>query len=238
MKKSFHLEGMTCSSCVEKVQTALSSVDGVDKVVVNLSNKEATLSMKSPISSNKLQSALPAKYTLTEKEPTSDTFFEQDTEIDSKWLQLRPLFIIIGYITSASFLLHIEVLKMQAIMFDFMGLFFLVFSFFKILDIRGFANTFRMYDPIASRFLLYGFVYPLIETALALMFLYRWNLTTALLVTIGVLGATTIGVVRVLIDKRPIKCACLGTALDLPMTEATFIENALMLIMAVILLLG
>jgi hypothetical protein len=45
------------------------------------------------------------------------------------------------------------------------------------------------------------------------------------------LGSTTLGVIRSLLDKRQIQCACLGTALKLPMTEATFIENAVMLAM-------
>jgi hypothetical protein len=47
-----------------------------------------------------------------------------------------------------------------------------------------------------------------------------------------ILGLTTFGVTRTLLDKKKIRCACLGTALKLPMTEATFIENAIMLLMA------
>jgi hypothetical protein len=39
------------------------------------------------------------------------------------------------------------------------------------------------------------------------------------------------------LNKKSISCACLGTTLKLPMTEATFIENALMIIMAFILLI-
>jgi len=46
-----------------------------------------------------------------------------------------------------------------------------------------------------------------------------------------ILGSTTLGVIRSLLDKRKIQCACLGTALKLPMTEATFIENVVMLAM-------
>jgi len=56
------------------------------------------------------------------------------------------------------------------------------------------------------------------------------------LATIVLLGITTYGVTKTLLAKRVIKCACLGTALDLPMTEATFIENAIMIVMSVIML--
>jgi len=50
------------------------------------------------------------------------------------------------------------------------------------------------------------------------------------------LGITTIGVAKTLMNKQKIKCACLGTALKLPMTEATLIENTLMIAMAVFML--
>ena len=54
----------------------------------------------------------------------------------------------------------------------------------------------------------------------------------ALGITGFVLGATTWGVIQQLRKKTTIQCACLGTALKLPMTEATLIENSLMLLMA------
>jgi hypothetical protein len=118
-------------------------------------------------------------------------------------------------------------------MFDFMGLFYIVFSFFKFLDYKGFPDSFRMYDPLAKVLPAYGWAYPFIETALGLMFLLRFEIDVALVATIVILGITSIGVTRSLFSKKVIKCACLGTALNLPMTEATFIENTIMLVMAV-----
>ena len=94
-----------------------------------------------------------------------------------------------------------------------------------------------MYDPLAKKMPAYGWVYPFIETALGLMFLMRFEVKIALIVTLVVLGITTIGVTKTLLDKKSIRCACLGTALKLPMTEATFIENAIMIVMAVLMLL-
>ena len=110
-------------------------------------------------------------------------------------------------------------------MLDFMGLFYIIFSFFKILDIKGFSMSFRMYDPLAKQAPIYGYIYPFIEVILGMMFLIRFEVNIALILTLIVLGITTIGVTQTLINKRNIKCACLGTTLNLPMTEATFIEN-------------
>jgi hypothetical protein len=53
-----------------------------------------------------------------------------------------------------------------------------------------------------------------------------------------ILGITTVGVTKALLNKNAIQCACLGTALKLPMTKATFIENSIMLFMAIWMLLA
>jgi len=120
---------------------------------------------------------------------------------------------------------------------DFMGLFFIVFSFFKFLDLKGFQQSFRMYDPLAKQLSLYGWVYPFLELALGLMFLMRIELNIALWATVVILGITTLGVTKALMGKNQIQCACLGSVLNLPMTEATFIENAIMIVMAAFMLL-
>ena len=123
-------------------------------------------------------------------------------------------------------------------MLDFMGLFYIVFSFFKMLDLKGFPESFRMYDPLAKRLPIYGRIYPFIETGLGLMLLMRYEVKIALIITLFVLGVTTIGVTKTLLDKKSIRCACLGTVLKLPMTEATFIENIIMIVMAISMLIN
>ena len=42
-------------------------------------------------------------------------------------------------------------------MLDFMGLFYIVFSFFKMLDLKGFPESFKMYDPLAKRLPIWKF---------------------------------------------------------------------------------
>jgi len=110
--------------------------------------------------------------------------------------------------------------------------FFVVFSFFKLLDLKGFQNSFRRYDPLAKSLPFYGWLYPFVELALGVLFLMRLEVQLTLCLTLGILGMTTIGVIKVLSSKKQIQCACLGSVLNLPMTEATLIENALMIGMA------
>ena len=123
-------------------------------------------------------------------------------------------------------------------MLDFMANFYLVFSFFKLLDLRGFVTAFRGYDPLANRLALYGYIYPFIELTLGLMFLTSFAIFPALYTTLFILGLTTVGVINQLRQKNKIVCACLGSVLNLPMTEATLIENLIMIAMAVILIFG
>jgi copper chaperone CopZ len=236
MTYTYTIEGMTCGNCKASVTEALASIDGVGEVIVDLELKQAAITMKYHISDSIFRDSLPAKYSFKAKDvvmPTSD--FEDVVE-KSKLQQLKPLFIIVGYISATSILLHYKTWNVQEMMIDFMGLFFIVFSFFKMLDVQGFATSFSMYDPVAKSLPFYGKIYPFIETVLGVMLLMRYNVHIALIITILILLMTTYGVTKTLLVKQSIKCACLGTALDLPMTEATFIENALMILMSAVML--
>lgn len=242
MTHTYKITGMTCNNCKASVEKYLSEIDHVSEVTVNLENAEATVKMDKHISTDILQKALPEKYSLSEKKEknvfASSNMSEMPMEEEkSKLQQLKPLLLIIFYIASASILLHYKSWTWNDFMLDFMGLFYIVFSFFKMLDLKGFPESFRMYDPLAKRFPMYGKIYPFIETALGLMFLMRFEINMALIITLVVLGITTIGVTKTLLDKKAIRCACLGTALNLPMTEATFIENAIMIVMASLMLI-
>jgi len=241
MKHTYKVTGMTCGGCKASVEKYLSKVKEVTSVTVDLEKREAEVGVNTHVSTETLHKALPEKYTITEKTkekkipeiPSTEFMME---EPKSKVQQLKPLFLIIFYITSASILLHYKDWSWGEFMFDFMGLFYIVFSFFKMLDLKGFPDSFRMYDPLAKKIPLYAKVYPFIETALGLIFLMRYEITIALWITLVILGITTVGVTKTLLDKKSIRCACLGTALKLPMTEATFIENSIMIMIAILML--
>lgn len=74
---------------------------------------------------------------------------------------------------------------------------------------------------------------------LALGAAYLLNLSTVAIniFTLVLMLVGAIGVFKALFDKRTIRCACLGTALNLPMTKVTLIEDLAMAAMAAIMLL-
>lgn len=242
MTHTYNITGMTCGGCKASVEKYLGNVDNVTNVSVNLEKAEAEVTMSNPVATEVLKKALPEKYTLSERE-NQNVFQMTSQSLDetgqkSKLKQLQPLLLILFYIATASILLNYKNWDGNALMLDFMGLFFIVFSFFKMLDLKNFPESFRMYDPLAKRVSIYGWIYPFIETILGLMFLMRFEIEIALIATLIVLTITTLGVTKTLLDKKSIRCACLGTALKLPMTEATFIENAIMIVMAILMLIN
>jgi len=232
---------MTCQGCVNTVIKNLKKVQDISNVDVDFEQEKVKISISRDINILELQKFLSDKYTLNEIIHKNESSLENDsanhsTNQNTKIKQLIPLGIIFLYITIGSNLIHLNDWTLEAFMLDFMGLFFIVFSFFKMLDLKGFPGSFRMYDPVAKRVPLYGWIYPFIETALGLMFLIRFEVEIALIFTIIILGITTFGVTKTLLNKKSIKCACLGTVLNLPMTEATFIENFIMITMSVYML--
>lgn len=239
MTHTYKINGMTCNGCRTSVENKIRALAGVEEVSVDLERETADIEMKKHISLQSFQKELGEKYLISEEVPFYDNTVTEEissSEGMTKLQQLKPLLLIFLYIIVAVALLNYKDWSISEAMLDFMGLFYIVFSFFKMLDLKGFPQSFRMYDPLAKVIPVYGWIYPFIETALGIMFLMRFEIGIALVVTLVILGVTTFGVVRTLLNKKSIQCACLGTALKLPMTEATFIENSIMILMALVML--
>ena len=242
MTQTYHIQGMTCNGCKDSVTRAFQSLEGVSQVHVDLEKGTALLTTASVLQTKLLKEVLPSKFTLIESNTQrvkQNNVFDRDKKAPqgSKLEQLKPLFLIFGFLLLISSALNFREFTALDFMLDFMGLFFFFFSLFKFLDLSGFALSFAMYDPLAKRLPLYGRVYPFLELILGFLLLAKIQLPIALLVTVILLSITTIGVCVVLLQKKQITCACLGTVLKLPMTQATFIENSVMIFMATFILL-
>ena len=228
MNQEFVITGMTCQNCKKGVESKLNSIDEISKFLVDLESGLTQIEVNSLLDLTSIEEVLGSKYKVMDIET------EQST---SKLSALFPLFLIFFYLIAGASYLQLPQFSVDGFMISFMGLFFIVFSFFKFLGYRSFPSSFATYDPIAKLIPLYGWLYPFIETALGLAFLFQFKITYALVISLIVLSVTTFGVLRSLLSKNKIQCACLGTVLNLPMTEATLIENLLMILMTIGLLL-
>lgn len=237
MIHTYNVAGMTCNGCKASVEKHLNALPKIINASVDLEIGEVRIEITKHVYVETLQNALPEKFLISEQKTKKNVFKStKNKEHKSEIKQLKPLFLIFGYITITSVLINYKNWNSSSFILDFMSLFYIVFSFFKLLDLKGFLNSFKMYDPLAKQIPFYARIYPFLELTLGVLFLMRIQIPIALIVTIVILAITTIGVTKTLLDKKNIQCACLGTALKLPMTKATFIENTIMIIMAIIML--
>lgn len=225
---------MTCAGCQAKVQNVLSKVKGVKNVTIDLSKGEAEIEMDKHVPTSELQSALMdyPKYQLTE----NAHFQSHDTglaeEKNKLWLATyRPILLIFSYILGTTILVEMinGAFSWTRWMEHFMAGFFLVFSFFKLLNLQGFADSYSTYDIVAKIWKGWGYVYAFIELALGITFLTGFNPQLTNAVTFVVMTLSIIGVLQSVLNKRKIKCACLGAVFNLPMSTVTIIEDALMI---------
>jgi copper chaperone CopZ len=259
MIHTYQLTGMHCGSCVGRVQQALESVDGVKKAIVSLNPQEAVVNMSQHISTETLNRAVQTvgAYALLDEVEVIDTMkpapavhqhngnaghsvavAEPETDDTFSLAAYKPLLLILAFIVGITALVELregEFVWMRA-MNHFMAGFFLVFSFFKLLDVSGFASSYRMYDIVAKAMPGYGFVYPFIELALGVAYLTGWNQLITNSATLVVMGVSLVGVVQSVLNKRKIQCACLGAVFNLPMSTVTIIEDGLMIMMAGVML--
>jgi copper chaperone CopZ len=242
MKTSYAITGMHCQSCERKVQQALASVPGVNSADVSLATAAATIDSDRHVPLSELSVAVKQAGDYQINPAPSDTACEvgERSPSNNSWFATyKPLLIIAAFLLGGTVLIAQQSAdwRAMALMNSFMGLFFVVFSFFKLLDIAGFARAYSTYDVIAARWSGYGYIYPWLELALGIGYLIdRWpfavNLLTAILMVVSI-----VGVLNAVLRKQNIQCGCLGTVFKLPMSVVTIIEDALMGGMAVASLL-
>jgi copper chaperone CopZ len=236
MKTVYSVTGMTCGGCVNRVKTTLAPL--AESVEVTLEPPQAVL--KSPtvdLSALNLALARVGHYELHSiQQPVAQPIPVPKNLIEkTSWLSTyKPLILVFFYIllvTLAVEYTHGDFVS-HRFMPNFMAGFFLVFSFFKLLDLSGFASSYAMYDLLAKRVYNYGFIYPFIELGLGIAYLINFKPVLINSITLVVMLFSSIGVILAVMNKQKIKCACLGTGFNLPMTTVTIIEDLLMVVMA------
>lgn len=245
MTHTYNITGMTCEGCVAKVSYLLKQLPQVTNVAVNLDEGQADVTMDSHVPTPALQQALKdyPKYQLTEEHSHHNTasvdVFGNTPKVAKSWAETyKPILLIFGYITVVSSIaaFHNGVFSGMTFMRVFMAGFFLTFSFFKLLDLKGFANSYAMYDVIGKKIPVWGYIYAFLELGLGLSFALDFepvfiNAFTAVLMFISLLG-----VLQSVLNKKKIQCACLGAVFNLPMSTVTIIEDGLMIAMSIAML--
>ncbi|MDY3559164.1 copper chaperone [Gemmata sp. JC673] len=224
-----------CGACVAKVRPLLDAAPDVRKWDADTSGPQTVLTVEGDgITAERLGALLrPAGYHVL-----GEMVAAQPAPPVEKPTSYFPLLLILSYL-----LVGVAVTELAAGAFDpmramgrFMAGFFLVFSFFKLLNLRAFADAYAGYDVVAEKWYGYGYVYPFIELGMGIAYLGHFAPLATNVVTLVVMGVSTVGVVKALAARRKIRCACLGTVFNLPMSAVTLVEDVLMVGMAVAML--
>ena len=249
---TYGLTGLHCNACVGRVSKSLETL--AMRVAVSLNPMQVVLTgTQADYKSLKTAVESAGKYGLVPEQasnmPLAHIGIAQAApEIiasgspSASWLTTySPLLLIVAYILGGSVLVQVgsngwaSVTVMETMRY-FMAGFFLVFSFFKLLDINAFANAYAGYDLLARRWRGWGLVYPFVELGLGIAYLANFNPIFTHWATIIVMGFSAIGVIKAVASKTQIQCACLGTVFKLPMSTVTIVEDVGMVLMAAAML--
>ena len=108
----------------------------------------------------------------------------------------------------------------------------------KLKDVESFATMFLNYDLFAQRWVRYSYVYPFAEALAGILMMagaLMW-LSIPVALFIGTVGAVSV-FKAVYIDKRELKCACVGGDSNVPLGFVSLTENLMMVGMAIWMLL-
>ncbi|MFK7810016.1 MAG: heavy-metal-associated domain-containing protein [Saprospiraceae bacterium] len=236
MTKKYQIRGMTCGGCVASVKKQLEQMPEVNQAHIQLEDPQAILNFNSSLQTEQLQEAI-GRYQITELQETTIT---SEQALPEKSISTyKPLLLIVSFIAGVSLLAQYPFSDFSIMLWmrHFMAGFFIVFAFFKLLNLEGFANSYSMYDIIAERWKSWGYIYPFLELGLGILYLINIAPFTTNILTIIILGISSIGVIRSNLKKEEIKCACLGDVFNLPMSTVTIVEDLSMVGMAVGMLL-
>ena len=228
---------MTCSNCEAKVKSALLMVENVTNVEVSKDENSATITMDKHIALQDFQKALNKK---DSKYQIWAINHNETAEQARTWFETyKPILLIFAYITGITLLIQLknETFNPMETMRYFMAGFFLVFSFFKLLNLKGFAESYVMYDVLAKQIPAWAYLYAFVELSLGITYLINFNPIITNSITLIVMTISIIGVLKSVLNKQKIQCACLGAVFNLPMSTVTIIEDTLMILMSVTMIL-
>ena len=224
---------LRCGACVEAIRPLFDAAPGITRWSADVTTPEKLLTVEGDglLLADVDQLLQKKGYRVTGEISAAEPVVVRAEEAKTSYY---PLVLILFYLLAAVGLAELarDAFEPMRAMRHFMAGFFLVFSFFKLLDVPSFAMSYSSYDIVARNWLGYGYVYPFIELALGAAYLGDFQPLATNVATLAVMGVSTVGVLQSVLARRKIRCACLGTVFNLPMSSVTLIEDALMFGMA------
>ncbi len=114
-----------------------------------------------------------------------------------------------------------------------------ILALLKLQDVESFSSMFLGYDLLAQRWVPYSYIYPYAELLAGALMVAGALIWVSIPVAgfIGTIGAVSV-IKAVYIDRRDIKCACVGGSSKVPLGFVSLTENLMMVTMAVWMAIG
>jgi glutaredoxin len=113
-----------------------------------------------------------------------------------------------------------------------------ILAILKLRDVESFSNMFLGYDLLAQRVVRYAYVYPFAEALAGILMIAGALMWLAIPVALFIGGIGAVSVFKaVYIDRRELKCACVGGDSNVPLGPISLTENLMMVAMAVWMML-
>lgn len=156
---------------------------------------------------------------------------------DQRATSYRPvavLFVLTAFAAAAaSYAVTGNLLTIRALQW-FIAFSMVVLAMLKLQNIETFSAMFLNYDLLARRWVPYSYIYPYAEALAGLLMIagaLTW-LSAPVALFIGTVGAVSV-FKAVYVDKRELKCACVGGSSNVPLGFISLTENLFMVGMAV-----
>ena len=155
---------------------------------------------------------------------------KQESEFGSRYTPIIVIFSLAALMVLALMLKGGLPAGIEPFVMNFIGVTMVILALQKLQDIVAFSNQFITYDLLAMKHVRYAYVYPFAEAFAGLGMLAGLPaiLVSPVSIFIGAIGAVSV-IKAVYIDKRELKCACVGGNSDLPLGFISLTENLAML---------
>lgn len=155
---------------------------------------------------------------------------------DPKATSYRPVIVLFGMTAltalATSYAFSGQLFTARAAQW-FISISMIVLALLKLQDVDSFSAMFLNYDLLARRWVPYSYVYPYAEGAAGVLMTagaLNW-LSVPMALFIGTVGAVSV-FKAVYLDKRELKCACVGGSSNVPLGFISLTENLMMILMA------
>ena len=155
---------------------------------------------------------------------------KQESEFGSRYTPIIVIFSLAALMVLALMLKGGLPAGLEPFILNFIGVAMVILALQKLQDLVAFSNQFITYDLLAMKQVRYAYIYPFAEAFAGLGMLAGLPalLVSPVSIFIGAIGAVSV-IKAVYIDKRELKCACVGGNSDLPLGFISLTENLAML---------